>query len=61
MKTGRPLHAVDREAKTALLARIDQLEKDLRASTEESGASLCAYIGELGDRLDKIAPATPER
>ena len=39
----------------ALLARMDALEAALRASVEQSGNSLSAYIGELEDRL------TPDR
>lgn len=42
------------ESKTAVLARIDQLEQDLRSFTEQSGNTLAAYIGELEDRLEKI-------
>jgi uncharacterized integral membrane protein len=45
------------ELRTLLEAKIDQLDRDLRASIEQSGNSLSAYIGELGDRLDKNRPS----
>ena len=41
----------DRAAQQAVMVRIDALEKALRASVEQSGNSLSAYIGELEDRL----------
>lgn len=41
------------ESRTAVIARLDQLERDLRAATEQSGNTLAAYIGELEDRLEK--------
>lgn len=41
------------QAKAAVLARVDQLERELRAVVEQSGNTTCAYIGELEDRLDK--------
>jgi uncharacterized integral membrane protein len=44
------------ESRTALLERIDQLERDIRTVTEQSGNTLAAYIGELEDRLEKRSP-----
>lgn len=41
------------DANSSILARIDQLEQDLRSFIEQSGNSLAAYIGELEDRLEK--------
>lgn len=41
------------ESKSNVLARIDQLEHDLRSFMEQSGNTLAAYIGELEDRLEK--------
>ena len=41
------------ESRTTVISRIDQLERDLRAVTENSGNTLAAYIGELEDRLEK--------
>lgn len=43
----------DDEMHAALLARLEQVEQGLRASVEESGNTLAAYIGELEDRLQK--------
>lgn len=40
----------DAEVKTALLARLDQLERALRVAVEQSGNSLAASIGEMDDR-----------
>ena len=47
------------ESKSNVLARIDQLEHDLRSFMEHSENTLAAYIGELEDRLEKtrIPPA----
>jgi hypothetical protein len=41
------------ESKSSILARVDQLEHDLRSFMEQSGNTLAAYIGELEDRLEK--------
>jgi hypothetical protein len=41
------------ETKSSILARVDQLEHDLRSFVEQSGNTLAAYIGELEDRLEK--------
>lgn len=47
------------ESKSSILARVDQLEHDLRTSIEQSGNTLAAYIGELDERLEKreVPPA----
>ena len=47
----------DREAESraAVLARLDQLDRDLHARVEQSENALSAYIGELDDRLEKKA------
>lgn len=48
------------ESTGALQARLDKLEFDLRASIEQSGNTLAAYIGELEDRLERsVHGATP--
>ncbi|HNS14658.1 MAG TPA: hypothetical protein PKM08_04935 [Syntrophorhabdaceae bacterium] len=44
---------LDAESRAALLARLDQLDRDLRAMVEESANTLSAYIGELEDRIEK--------
>ena len=43
----------DTASRTALLARIDQLDRGLRAALDQSESSLNAYVGELEDRLEK--------
>ncbi|MHB1184046.1 MAG: LapA family protein [Desulfobulbia bacterium] len=43
----------DAEARAAVLARLGQLDRDLRSAIEESGNTLSAYIGELDDRLER--------
>ena len=49
------LHA---ESRTAVLARVEQLEHDLRDAMEQSGNTLAAYIGELEERLGRSADST---
>ena len=44
------------ELRTTLLARTEQLERELQAALEQSGNTLAAYMGELGDRLDRRLP-----
>ena len=41
------------ESKAAILARLDDLERDLRAAMEQSGNTLAAYLGEIEDRLER--------
>jgi len=48
---------LDAESREALLARMDQLDRDLRSMVEESANTLSAYIGELEDRFEKGGPA----
>lgn len=43
----------DSQASSAMLARIDNVESDLRSMIEQTGNALAAYIGEMDDRLDK--------
>ena len=45
--------AQDAESRAAVVARINQLERDLRTAVEQSGNSLAASLGELEDRLDR--------
>ncbi|BBP05822.1 hypothetical protein TPL01_07290 [Sulfuriferula plumbiphila] len=47
--------ALDAESRAAVLARLDQLDHDLRAAVEQSGNTVSAYIGQLEDRLDRGA------
>ncbi len=53
----RGLAERDADARTALLSRIDEVERELRASIEQSGNTLAAYIGEIDDRLDRTGSA----
>jgi hypothetical protein len=41
---------------TGVIARLDQLDRELRAVIEQTGNSLAAYIGELEDRLQRESP-----
>lgn len=44
---------LDAESRAVVLARLDQLDRDLRSVVEQSGNTLAAYIGELEDRLER--------
>lgn len=46
-------------SKTALLARLDQVDRDLQTAIEQSGNSLSAYIGELENRLENAPGRSP--
>jgi hypothetical protein len=50
------------ELRDVVLARADQLDRDLRSVVEQSSNTLSAYIGELEDRLEKggQAPTPPQ-
>ena len=41
------------ESKAAVLARLDDLERELRTALEQSGNTLAAYIGEIEDRMER--------
>lgn len=43
----------DKESRDAVLARLEQLERDLRLTMEQSTNSLAANIGQIDDRLDR--------
>jgi uncharacterized integral membrane protein len=43
-------------AETGVTARVDQMERDLRAAIEQAGNTLAAYIGEIDDRLQRERP-----
>lgn len=40
-------------SRAGVLARLDQLERELRVVVEQSGNTLAAYIGEVEDRLER--------
>jgi hypothetical protein len=42
-------------SKSEMSARMDRLERDLRAAIAQSETSLTAYLGEIDDRLDRSA------
>lgn len=44
---------LDAESRAVVLARLDQLDRDLRSAIEQSGNTIAAYIGELEDRLER--------
>lgn len=45
--------SLDAESRAAVLARLSQLDRDLRTAVEQAGNTLAAYLGELEDRLDR--------
>ncbi|HAR94749.1 MAG TPA: Signal transduction histidine kinase [Deltaproteobacteria bacterium] len=58
------LAAIHTETTEATKARLEDLDRSLRAAIEESGNTLTAYFGELEDRLEKTAqrqnPTSPD-
>jgi hypothetical protein len=49
------------EFKTAIVARLDEIERDLRATIEQSVNALAAYIGEVEDRLERDSEGKTSR
>jgi hypothetical protein len=49
------LDTQSKEAKTAILTRLDALERDMRLAVEQSGNTLAAYLGEIEDRFERAA------
>lgn len=45
-------------SKALVLARLDEIDRDLRAALEQTGNSLAAYIGELEDRIQNLPGKT---
>jgi energy-coupling factor transporter transmembrane protein EcfT len=43
----------DKESRDAVLERLDQVERELRLTIEQSGNSLAASIGQVEDHLDR--------
>jgi uncharacterized integral membrane protein len=41
------------ESKIAVLAKLEGVERELRAVVEQSGNTLAAYIGEIEDKLER--------
>ena len=48
-------------SRAGIVARLDQLDRELRAAVEQSGNTLAAYIGEIEDRLERAASKQPVR
>ena len=49
---------LDAESRAAVLARLDQIDHDLRAAIEQTENSLSSYIGELEDRLERVVQSS---
>jgi uncharacterized membrane protein YccC len=56
LKRQADLHA---ELRDVVLAKVDQLDRDLRSAVEESSNTLSAYIGEMEDRIEKGGQVQP--
>jgi hypothetical protein len=52
--------SLNADAKSEIVARVDQLEQKLHSVIDESGNTLAAYIGELEDRLDNAGKPSAE-
>ena len=48
----RQLATQSADFKTAMLARLDELDREMHSTVEQSGNTLAAYIGEIDDRLE---------
>jgi uncharacterized integral membrane protein len=55
------LEQQSQENRSAVQARLDQMEQNLRAAVTQEGTTLSAYIGELEDRLERGESAHPAR
>jgi hypothetical protein len=40
-------------SRTSVLARLDEIERNLRSSVEQAGNTIAAHIGELDDRIKR--------
>jgi uncharacterized integral membrane protein len=54
------LGAESKQARTEILERLEQVERELRASVEQSGNTLAAYLGEIEERTTPVSPASGE-
>jgi hypothetical protein len=57
----RKLTDKNEAARAAMIARLDQVDRELRAAMEQSGNTLAAYIGEIEDRLERAVSNGPAR
>jgi hypothetical protein len=51
----RKLTDQNEASRAGIVARLDQLDRELRAAVEQSGNALAAYMGEIEDRLERTA------
>jgi hypothetical protein len=51
----RKLSSQTEDAKTGVLTRLDQLDREVRSAMEQSANSLAAYLGEIDDRLERAS------
>ena len=49
----RDLESQGKDSSAAIIARLDELERQLRSTVEQSGNTLAAYIGEIEDRVER--------
>jgi hypothetical protein len=49
----RDLENQGKDSSAAIIARLDELERQLRSTVEQSGNTLAAYIGEIEDRVER--------
>lgn len=54
------LGAESKQARTEVLARLEQVERELRTSVEQSGNTLAAYLGEIEERTAQSTTMTKE-
>ena len=43
------------ESRTAIMTRLDALERTVQVAIEQSGNTLAAYLGEIEDRVERVA------
>ncbi|MBE0598141.1 MAG: LapA family protein [Desulfuromonadales bacterium] len=53
------LGADSRQTRTEVLARLEETERGLRTSVEQTGNSLAAYLGEIEERMAQGPPSSP--
>jgi len=59
LEQGAGLPAAGEEAAETLVARLDRLEEALREHVDHAGNTLSAYIGEVDDRIQRLAASLP--
>jgi uncharacterized integral membrane protein len=57
----RKLTDQNEASRAGIIARLDQLDRELRGAVEQSGNALAAYMGEIEDRLERTASNQPAR